>query len=68
MKEWSSELYPHLILLNSKNKGFVTKFNSYYPTLKSYVDNKEDSEGFVDKLEVLQEMAMTNQRKCTTTN
>ncbi|QWG34296.1 hemolysin BL lytic component L2 [Bacillus mycoides] len=61
MKEWSSELYPHLILLNSKSKGFVTKFNSYYPTLKAFVDNKEDKEGFVDRLEVLQEMAMTNQ-------
>lgn len=61
MKEWSSELYPLLILLNSKSKGFVTKFNSYYPTLKSYVDNKEDREGFSDRLEVLQEMAMTNQ-------
>ncbi|MCU4970019.1 hemolytic enterotoxin HBL lytic component L2 [Bacillus toyonensis] len=61
MKEWSSELYPQLILLNSKSKGFVTKFNSYYPTLKSYVDNKEDREGFVDRLEVLQDMAMTNQ-------
>lgn len=61
MKEWSSELYPQLILLNSKSKGFVTKFNSYYPTLKSYVDNKEDSEGFLDRLEVLQEMSMTNQ-------
>ncbi|HDX9659992.1 TPA: hemolytic enterotoxin HBL lytic component L2 [Bacillus toyonensis] len=61
MKEWSLELYPQLILLNSKSKGFVTKFNSYYPTLKSYVDNKEDREGFVDRLEVLQEMAMTNQ-------
>ncbi|KWU65295.1 hemolysin BL lytic component L2 [Bacillus mycoides] len=61
MKEWSSELYPQLILLNSKSKGFVTKFNSYYPTLKSYVDNKEDREGFSDRLEVLQEMAMTNQ-------
>ncbi len=61
MKEWSSELYPQLILLNSKSKGFVTKFNSYYPTLKSYVDNKEDREGFLDRLEVLQEMAMTNQ-------
>ncbi|PEO94314.1 hemolysin BL lytic component L2, partial [Bacillus toyonensis] len=31
MKEWSSELYPKLILLNSKSKGFATKFNSYYP-------------------------------------
>ncbi|PEL86184.1 hemolytic enterotoxin HBL lytic component L2 [Bacillus wiedmannii] len=61
MKEWSSELYPQLILLNSKSKGFVTKFNSYYPTIKSYVDNKEDREGFSDRLEVLQEMAMTNQ-------
>ena len=61
MKEWSSELYPQLILLNSKVKGFVTKFNSYYPTLKSFVDNKEDREGFSDRLEVLQEMAMTNQ-------
>jgi len=61
MKEWSSELYPHLILVNSKSKGFVTKFNSYYPTLKAFVDNKEDKEGFVDRLEVLQEMAMTNQ-------
>ncbi|MGG5795794.1 hemolytic enterotoxin HBL lytic component L2 [Bacillus cereus] len=61
MKEWSSELYPQLILLNSKSKGFVTKFNSYYPTLKSFVDNKEDREGFSDRLEVLQEMAMTNQ-------
>ncbi|MGG0154354.1 HBL/NHE enterotoxin family protein [Bacillus mycoides] len=61
MKEWSAELYPHLILVNSKSKGFVTKFNSYYPTLKAFVDNKEDKEGFVDRLEVLQEMAMTNQ-------
>ena len=61
MKEWSSELYPQLILLNSKSKGFVTKFNSYYPTLKSFVDNKEDREGFSDRLEVLQEMAMANQ-------
>ncbi|OFD42754.1 HBL/NHE enterotoxin family protein [Bacillus mycoides] len=61
MKEWSSELYPHLILVNSKSKGFVTKFNSYYPTLKAFVDNKEDKEGFVDRIEVLQEMAMTNQ-------
>ncbi|HHT7156857.1 TPA: HBL/NHE enterotoxin family protein, partial [Bacillus cereus] len=56
MKEWSSELYPKLILLNSKSKGFVTKFNSYYPTLKGFVDNKEDKEGFTDRLEVLQDM------------
>ncbi|MFJ8456133.1 hemolysin BL lytic component L2 [Bacillus paramycoides] len=61
MKEWSSELYPNLILVNSKSKGFVTKFNSYYPTLKAFVDNKEDKEGFVDRLEVLQDMTMTNQ-------
>ncbi|PFJ04652.1 hemolysin BL lytic component L2 [Bacillus cereus] len=60
MKEWSSELYPKLILLNSKSKGFVTKFNSYYPTLKEFVDNKEDKEGFLDRLEVLQEMTITN--------
>ncbi|MGN4427204.1 hemolysin BL lytic component L2 [Bacillus cereus group sp. MYBK30-1] len=61
MKEWSSELYPNLILVNSKSKGFVTKFNSYYPTLKAFVDNKEDKEGFLDRLEVLQDMTMTNQ-------
>ncbi|MED0876734.1 HBL/NHE enterotoxin family protein [Bacillus mobilis] len=61
MKEWSSELYPKLILLNSKSKGFVTKFNSYYPTLKRFVDNKEDKEGFLDRLEVLQDMTITNQ-------
>ena len=61
MKEWSSEHYPKLMLINSKSKGFVTKFNNYYPTLKGYVDNKEDKEGFLDRLEVLQEMAMTNQ-------
>ncbi|PGK39839.1 hemolysin BL lytic component L2 [Bacillus cereus] len=61
MKEWSSELYPKLILLNSKSKGFVTKFNSYYPTLKEFVDNKEDKEGFTDRLEVLQDMTITNQ-------
>ncbi|WP_242310734.1 HBL/NHE enterotoxin family protein, partial [Bacillus cereus group sp. BfR-BA-01524] len=61
MKEWSSELYPKLILLNSKSKGFVTKFNSYYPTLKGFVDNKEDKEGFTDRLEVLQDMTITNQ-------
>ncbi|HDR4457881.1 HBL/NHE enterotoxin family protein [Bacillus sp. CH_48] len=61
MKEWSSELYPKLILLNSKSKGFVTKFNSYYPTLKGFVDNGEDKEGFTDRLEVLQDMTITNQ-------
>ncbi|MGE7908735.1 HBL/NHE enterotoxin family protein [Lysinibacillus xylanilyticus] len=61
MKEWSSEHYPKLMLINSKSKGFVTKFNNYYPTLKGYVDNKDDKEGFFDRLEVLQEMAMTNQ-------
>ncbi|WP_242215263.1 alpha-helical pore-forming toxin family protein [Bacillus cereus group sp. BfR-BA-01383] len=61
MKEWSSELYPNLILLNSKSKGFVTKFNNYYPALKEFVDNKEDKEGFLDRLEVLQVMTMTNQ-------
>ncbi|HDX9576866.1 TPA: HBL/NHE enterotoxin family protein [Bacillus pseudomycoides] len=61
MNEWSSELYPKLILLNSKSKGFVTKFNSYYPTLKAFVDSKEDKEGFVDRLEVLQDMAITNE-------
>ncbi|PFQ97946.1 hemolysin BL lytic component L2 [Bacillus cereus] len=61
MKEWSSELYPKLILLNSKSKGFVTKFNSYYPTLKGFVINKEDKEGFTDRLEVLQDMTITNQ-------
>ncbi|MED0993690.1 alpha-helical pore-forming toxin family protein [Bacillus nitratireducens] len=61
MKEWSSELYPNLILLNSKSKGFVTKFNNYYPALKEFVDNKEDKEGFLDRLEVLQGMTMTNQ-------
>ncbi|MDM5186050.1 HBL/NHE enterotoxin family protein [Bacillus sp. DX4.1] len=61
MNEWSSELYPKVILLNSKSKGFVTKFNNYYPTLKGFVDNKEDREGFLDRLEVLQEMDMTNQ-------
>ncbi|MGA5674072.1 hemolysin BL lytic component L2 [Bacillus cereus] len=61
IKEWSSELYPKLILLNSKSKGFVTKFNSYYPTLKGFVDNKEDKEGVTDRLEVLQDMTITNQ-------
>ncbi|PFN28035.1 hemolysin BL lytic component L2 [Bacillus cereus] len=61
MNEWSSELYPKLILLNSKSKGFVTQFNSYYPTLKQFVDNKEDKEGFLDRLEVLQDKATTNQ-------
>ncbi|MGA4500882.1 HBL/NHE enterotoxin family protein [Bacillus bombysepticus] len=61
LKEWSSELYPKLILLNSKSKGFVTKFNSYYPILKGFVDNKEDKEGFTDRLEVLQDMTITNQ-------
>ncbi|MGG3521604.1 alpha-helical pore-forming toxin family protein, partial [Bacillus pseudomycoides] len=61
MTEWSSELYPKLILLNSKSKGFATKFNSYYPALKAFVDSKEDKEGFLDRLEVLQDMAMTNQ-------
>lgn len=61
MKEWSSELYPKLILLNSKSKGFATKFNSYYPILKGFVDNKEDKEGFLDRLEVLQDMTITNQ-------
>ncbi|MFJ6207418.1 HBL/NHE enterotoxin family protein [Lysinibacillus sp. NPDC092081] len=61
MKEWSSEHYPKLMLINSKSKGFATKFQNYYPTLKGYVDNKDDKEGFLDRLEVLQEMAMTNQ-------
>lgn len=61
MKEWSSQLYPKLILLNSKSKGFVTKFNSYYPTLKGFIDNGEDKEGFTDRLEVLQDMTITNQ-------
>lgn len=61
MKEWSSEHYPKLMLINSKSKGFATKFNNYYPTLKGYVDNKNDKEGFLDRLEVLQEMTMTNQ-------
>ncbi|MCM3734516.1 alpha-helical pore-forming toxin family protein [Bacillus cytotoxicus] len=61
MNEWSTELYPKLILLNSKSKGFVTKFNSYYLTLKAFVDSKEDKEGFVDRLKVLQDMAITNQ-------
>ncbi|MGE8001568.1 HBL/NHE enterotoxin family protein [Lysinibacillus sp. NPDC093190] len=61
MKEWSSEHYPKLMLINSKSKGFATKFNNYYPTLKGYIDKKEDKEGFLDRLEVLQEMAMTNQ-------
>ena len=46
MKEWSSEHYPKLMLINSKSKGFATKFNNYYPTLKGYVDNKDDKEGF----------------------
>ncbi|MCU4835342.1 alpha-helical pore-forming toxin family protein [Bacillus cereus] len=61
MKEWSSKISPNLILLNSKSKGFVTKFNNYYSTLKGFVDNKKDKEGFVDRLEVLQEMTITNQ-------
>ncbi|MDM5460205.1 hemolysin BL lytic component L2 [Bacillus cereus] len=61
MNEWSSELYPKLILLNSKSKGFVTQFNSYYPTLKQFVDNNEDKEGFLDRLEVLQDKTTTNQ-------
>ncbi|EJS62393.1 hypothetical protein ICU_04986 [Bacillus cereus BAG2X1-1] len=61
MNEWSSELYPKLILLNSKSKGFVNQFNSYYPTLKQFVDNKEDKEGFLDRLEVLQDKATIKQ-------
>ncbi|MEK4745731.1 MULTISPECIES: hemolysin BL lytic component L2 [Bacillus] len=61
MNEWSSELYPKLILLNSKSKGFVTQFNSYYPTLKQFVDNNEDKEGFLDRLEILQDKTTTNQ-------
>ncbi|MEK4868018.1 HBL/NHE enterotoxin family protein [Bacillus sp. FSL E2-8895] len=61
MNEWSSELYPKLILLNSKSKGFVTQFNSYYPTLKQFVDNNEDKEGFLDRLEILQDKTRTNQ-------
>ncbi|PFI21898.1 hemolysin BL lytic component L2 [Bacillus cereus] len=61
MNEWSSELYPKLILLNSKSKGFVNQFNSYYPILKQFVDNKEDKEGFLDRIEVLQDKATINQ-------
>ncbi|MDA2118455.1 HBL/NHE enterotoxin family protein [Bacillus cereus group sp. MYBK59-1] len=61
MKEWSSELHPNLILLNSNSKGYATKFNNYYPTLKGFVDNKEDKEGFLDRLEVLQDMTIRNQ-------
>ncbi|WP_342534907.1 HBL/NHE enterotoxin family protein [Lysinibacillus sp. FSL K6-1151] len=61
MKEWAVELYPKLILLNSKSKGFVTKFQAYYPTLKEFVDTKENKEGFLDRLEVLQEMVLTNE-------
>ncbi|WP_439741502.1 hemolysin BL lytic component L2 [Bacillus pseudomycoides] len=61
MNEWSTELYQELMKLNSKSKGFATKFNSYYPTLKEFVDSKEDKEGFLDRLEVLQDKAMTNQ-------
>lgn len=61
MKEWSSELHSNLILLNSNSKGYVTKFNNYYPTLKGFVDNKEDREGFLARLEVLQDMAIRNQ-------
>ncbi|WP_042993579.1 HBL/NHE enterotoxin family protein, partial [Bacillus thuringiensis] len=29
--------------------------------LKGFVDNKEDKEGFTDRLEVLQDMTITNQ-------
>ncbi|MDR4190836.1 HBL/NHE enterotoxin family protein, partial [Bacillus pseudomycoides] len=61
MNEWSSEHDPKLDLLNAKSKGFVNQFNSYYPTLKEFVDKKEDKEGFLDRLEVLQDKAMTNQ-------
>ncbi|WP_242310305.1 HBL/NHE enterotoxin family protein [Bacillus cereus group sp. BfR-BA-01524] len=61
MKEWSSELHPNLILLNSNSKGYVTKFNNYYSTLKGFVDNKKDREGFLARLEVLQDMAIRNQ-------
>lgn len=63
MQEWSSELYPHLIALNAKNKEFTTKFTSYYPALKQFIDTKEDQQGFVDRLEVLQDIVTSNQSK-----
>lgn len=63
MKEWSSELYPNLILLNAKSKGYTNKFNSYYPVLKQFIDNNEDKQGFLDRLELLQDMAVSNQGK-----
>ncbi|MDP1459871.1 HBL/NHE enterotoxin family protein [Bacillus wiedmannii] len=63
MQEWSSELYPHLILLNAKSKGFTTKFNSYYPNLKQFIDSKEDQQGFLDRLEALQDIVQSNQDK-----
>ncbi|MBJ8113883.1 HBL/NHE enterotoxin family protein, partial [Bacillus cereus group sp. N6] len=63
MQEWSSELYPHLILLNAKSKGFTTKFNSYYPALKQFVDNNKDQQGFLDRLEALQDVVTLNQGK-----
>lgn len=63
MQEWSSELYPHLILLYAKSKGFTTKFNSYYPNLKQFIDSKEDQQGFFDRLEALQDIVQSNQDK-----
>ncbi|PEP95268.1 HBL/NHE enterotoxin family protein [Bacillus toyonensis] len=63
MQEWSSELYPHLVLINAKSKGFTTKFNSYYPDLKQFVDSNEDQQGFLDRLEALQDVVSSNQGK-----
>ncbi|MBG9612215.1 HBL/NHE enterotoxin family protein [Bacillus cereus] len=63
LQEWSSQLYPQLILLNAKVKGFTTKLNSYYPTLKQCVDNNEFGSEFSDRLEILQDMVISNQGK-----
>lgn len=63
LQEWSSQLYPHLILLNAQNKGFTTKLNSYYPILKQCVDTNDFGAEFSDRLEVLQEMVTSNQNK-----
>ncbi|UIJ69598.1 alpha-helical pore-forming toxin family protein (plasmid) [Bacillus cereus] len=63
LQEWSSEIYPHLILINAKIKGFTSKMNSYYPTLKQCVDNDDFGIEFSDRLEALRELGNSNQDK-----
>lgn len=63
MIEWANELNPRLIQLSTKSKGFINKFDSYYPSLKHETEDEKEKQELLDRLDVLQSQVTSNKSK-----